>query len=461
MPNSIPDKAWTHISADFIMKLPLVQGYDSILVIVDWFTKMAHFMPTTEKTTAEGLARLFRDNMWRLHRLPESIISDRGPQFTAGLMRELNEMLGIKTKLLMAFHPQTDGQTERMNQELEQYLRMFIDHRQEQWPEWLGTTEFAYNNKAHSGTKISPFEANNGRSPRMGLELRKKGKFEGAERFAKRIEEVQGEAKAALAKAQEEMRQYADRKRREAVEYKVGDLVLLSTRDLKWQMVGRSSEKLVEWFVGPYKIKAIISSNVVELELPTTVRIHPVVNISRIKRYIDQVDGQRKEVPQPVVVEGEEEWEVEKILNKRKIRGKDKFLVRWKGFTAEGDTWESRENLKNAGDVLKEFKEECSRNNKEVRRQEKEEDSRDYYRGGFPGRYTARRLFGWLDGEYDRQYWQRLERNWRRWKQVKPVGGTKGRLTAVREVVEEEGGKIEEWDEEDEMGNVGDPMGEL
>jgi len=132
MPNSIPDEAWTHILADFITKLPLVQGYNSILVVVDWFTKMAHFVPTTEKTMAEGLARLFRDNVWQLHGLPKSIILDRGPQFMAGLMRELNEMLGIKTKLPMAFHPQTDGQTERMNQELEQYLRMFINYCQEQ-----------------------------------------------------------------------------------------------------------------------------------------------------------------------------------------------------------------------------------------------------------------------------------------------------------------------------------------
>ena len=144
---------------------------------------MAHFVPTTEKTTAEGLARLFRDNVWRLHRLPESIISDRGPQFAAGLMRELNGLLGIETKLSTAFHPQTDGQTERMNQELEQYLRMFIDHRQEQWPEWLGTTEFTYNNKVHTGTKVSPFQANNGQNPRMGFEMRKKGRFERAEKF--------------------------------------------------------------------------------------------------------------------------------------------------------------------------------------------------------------------------------------------------------------------------------------
>ena len=128
MPNSIPEKPWTHISADFITKLPLAQGYDVILVVVDQLTKMVHFIPTTEKTTAEGLAKLFRDNVWKLHGLPKSIISDRGPQFTVGLMRELNQMLGIESKMSTAFYPQTDGQMERVNQELEQYLRMFIDH---------------------------------------------------------------------------------------------------------------------------------------------------------------------------------------------------------------------------------------------------------------------------------------------------------------------------------------------
>ena len=113
MPNSIPEKPWMHISADFITKLPLAQGYDVILVVVDKLTKMVHFIPTTEKTLVEGLARLFRDNVWKLHGLPESIISDRGPQFVAELMRELNRMLGIESKLSIAFYPQTNGQTER------------------------------------------------------------------------------------------------------------------------------------------------------------------------------------------------------------------------------------------------------------------------------------------------------------------------------------------------------------
>ena len=135
MPNSIPEKPWMHILADFITKLPLAQGYDAILVVVNQLTKMVHFIPTTEKMTAEGLAKLFRDNIWKLNGLPKSIISDRGPQFIAGLIRELNQMLGIESKMSMAFHPQTDGQMERVNQKLEQYLRMFIDHQQEQWPD--------------------------------------------------------------------------------------------------------------------------------------------------------------------------------------------------------------------------------------------------------------------------------------------------------------------------------------
>jgi len=282
MPNSISEKAWSHISADFITKLSLVQGYDAILVVVDRFTKMGHFIPITERTSAEGLAHLFRDNVWKLHGLPDSIISDRGPQFAASIMKELNCMLEIETKLSMAFHPQTDGQTERMNQELEQYLQMFIDHQQEQWPEWLGTAEFAYNNKVHAGTKVLPFKANSGQDPRMGFEMRKKGKHEGAEKFVERMKNVQEKAKAALQKAQEEMKRYADRERGEVEEYRVGDLVLLSTKDLKYQMARRHTEKFTKHFVGPYKVKAIISSNAIELELPRMVNIHPVVNVSRV-----------------------------------------------------------------------------------------------------------------------------------------------------------------------------------
>jgi len=114
-PNQVPEKPWQHISVDFITKLPMSKDHDSILVVCDRFLKISYFVAITEKTTAEGLARLFRDYMWKLHRLPESVILDRGPQFAAELTRELNKMLEIETKLSMAYHPQTDRQTDRKN----------------------------------------------------------------------------------------------------------------------------------------------------------------------------------------------------------------------------------------------------------------------------------------------------------------------------------------------------------
>jgi len=299
---------------------------------------MAHFIPTTDKTSAEGLARLFRDHVWKLHGLPESIISDRGAQFAANLMRELNQILGIKTRLSTAFHPQTDGQTEQTNQELEQYLRMFIDHRQEQWSEWLGIVEFAYNNKVNTSTKVLPFRANSRRDPRMGFEMRKQGKSEGAKEFAERMKGIQEEAQAALKKAQGDMKKQANKRRGEAEEYRVGNLVLLSMKDLKWQMEGKRTEKLTERFIGPYKIKRVILTNAVELELPKTVKIHPVVNVSKIRRYREQVQGQKKQLALPVIIEGEEEYEVKKVMNKRKKYGRWEYLVRWKGYRAEEDS---------------------------------------------------------------------------------------------------------------------------
>jgi len=234
----------------------------------------------------------------------------------------------IQTKLSTAYHPQTDKQTERINQELEQYLRVFINHRQEQWPDWLGTVEFAYNNKIHAATKISPFKANYSQNLRMGFKGRRKEKYEVAGKFVERMKRIQEEAKVALGKVQKEMKKFADKKRRKEEKYRVGDLVLLSTKNLKWQMKGKRSEKLTKCFVGPYKVKGIISSNAIELELPKSIRIHPVVNMSRVRLYKPQVEGQKKIPPKLVIIKGEEEFEVEKILNKRVVRGKEKFLVR-------------------------------------------------------------------------------------------------------------------------------------
>ena len=177
---------------------------------VIWLSKIMHFIATTEETLVEGLARLFRNNIWKLHSRPESVVLDRGPQFGAELTKELNRMLGIKTKLSTAFHPQTDRQMERMNQELEQYLQFFVEYRQKDWPKWLASAEFAINNKTHAATKVSPFIVNYGRELRMGEDIRKKGKVESAIEFVERMKRVHEEVGAAMKKTQEEMKRYVD-----------------------------------------------------------------------------------------------------------------------------------------------------------------------------------------------------------------------------------------------------------
>ena len=204
--SEVPEKLWIHLMVDFITKLPVAAGKDAILVVCNRLSKMMYFVATTEETSAEGLVRLFRDNIWKLHGLPESMVLDRGPQFATELTKELNKMLGIETRLSTAFHLQIDGQTERMNQELEQYLRFFVDHRQKDWLEWLASAEFAVNNKVHTVTKILSFMANYGRELRMGEDIRKRGKVEKVMEFVERMKKVYEEAGAALKKAQKDMK---------------------------------------------------------------------------------------------------------------------------------------------------------------------------------------------------------------------------------------------------------------
>ena len=174
---------------------------------------------------------------------------------------------------------------------------MFINHRQEQWPEWLGTTEFAYNNKIYLATKVSSFKANCGQNPRMGFEERKWGKYKAARNFVKRMKRIQEKARAVLGKAQEEMKWYTDRERSNGEQYRVEDLVMMSTKDLKQQMKEKRTEKLTEQYVGSYKVKKVISPNAIKLILPTIVKIHLVVNVSRVWLYKPQVKGQKVVLP--------------------------------------------------------------------------------------------------------------------------------------------------------------------
>jgi len=162
---------------------------------------------------------------------------------------------------------------------------MYVNHRQNNWAEWLAMAEFAFNNKVHTATKMSPFQVNYEREPRMGFEIRKKEKNEKTEEFVKEMKERHEKARAALVKVQKEMKRQADSSRKEAEEYRVGDKVLISTKDFSMELRKRATKKLMEKFIGPYVVKRIVSENAVELELLASLRIHPVVNVRRIVKY--------------------------------------------------------------------------------------------------------------------------------------------------------------------------------
>ena len=200
-----------------------------------------------------------------------------------------------------------------------------MKYRQRDWPEWLVTAEFAVNNKVHSATKISPFMANYGRELWMGANIKRKGKVEKATDFVERMRRVQEGIGAVLRKVQDEMRRQVDRERQEVEEWKKGEKVMLITKDLVFKK--RPTKKLMERYVGPYEIEEVVSKNIVKLKLPVLMRIHPIVNFSRVVRYRELVRGQRVEELKPVEVKRVKEWKVEKILNKRKVWGVEKYLV--------------------------------------------------------------------------------------------------------------------------------------
>ena len=338
-----------------------VKNYNAILTVVDRFTKQIHAIPTSDKLNSEGLAQLFRDNIWKYHGLPKTVISDRGPQFASNFTKELNKILGIHTKLSTAFHPQTNGQTERANQEIEQYLRMFVNQRQDNWPEWLALAEFAHNNRIQASTQTSPFNALYGRNPRMGFEPHRRSKNEAVQDFTQRMKKVQEEVASAISKAQTEMKKYADRNRKEAPKFKIGDQVLLSTANLS---TTSPAKKLDDKWIGPYKItKVLPNGNAVTLDLPKDLTIHNTVNITNVKSFTTpQAHQPNRPTNPPPIVNGPQagQFEVESILDSRVNRRRKpddniEFLIKWKGYDNSENTWEPAKNVQDAPEKVADY----------------------------------------------------------------------------------------------------------
>lgn len=357
-PNEVPSRPWEVVTVDLIGELPESKGFNAICVVVDRFTKQIHLVPTHTTLTAEGMAKIYRDNIFRLHGIPRKIIHDRGTQFEAKFMKEFYKLVGIEANASTAYHPQTDGQTERMNQEVEHYLRVQCGHLQDDWSDWLAMAEFSYNNKEQSATGISPFFANHGQHPNTGLEPRVEYEKTNAGQFVEKMEKVKEETKAALERAADEMRKYYNRKRNDAPEIKTGDKVLLEVTNIK---TDRPMKKLGDLRYGPFKVLEKIGRSSYKLELPKNWRVHPVFNEVLLTPYAEpEFPSQIKELPPPPdIINNEIEYEVEEVLDsrirKRGRKEKIEYYVKWKGYDVGVDAWQPEENLENAKDLIEKF----------------------------------------------------------------------------------------------------------
>jgi hypothetical protein len=357
-PLGIPTRPWETMTLDFITGLPPSrwngQVFDSILVCVDAYTKTAHYFPCRKTIDAPELAILLIDNIATRYGMPKNLVSDRASLFTSKFWSTLCYYLKAKRRLSTAFHPQTDGQTERQNQMLEHYLRCYCSFEQDDWASHLSMAEFTYNNAKHSSTGMSPFEALYAYSPDLRLNIEDdipEGEAPAARERVEEMHKIRELLEENLAKAIKRQKKYYD-KEHAPKRFAVGDQVLLKAKNLRSI---RPSPKLNNKFAGPFVISDIIGTQAYRLRLPPIYRsIHPVFHVSLLEPYHCR---EGEEPPDhPIIVEGEEEWHVEAIRADRIHRGKQQFLVKWEGFSEDENTWEPVEHLDHADEALAEYR---------------------------------------------------------------------------------------------------------
>src|SRR5260221_10409653 len=272
------------ISIDMIRELPDSKGYNAILVVVDRLSKWIHTIPTVPSLDSTGVAQLFLEHVWHHHGLPEEVISDCRHTFVSNFSHEHAALLRVKLTPSTSYHPQTDGQMEHMNQEIEAYLHVFVSHQQDDWADWLPLAEFVYNNKVHAATCWTLFELDAGQHPHLGVEPTKTLTVEATDTFARQLDCAQEEAKAALEWAADDMKWYYDWNRQAAPEYKVGDRVWLSLQNYSLDC---PMKKLDHKWAGPFLITKVVSPAAVKLRLSTREKhVHPIVSVSSIHPYI-------------------------------------------------------------------------------------------------------------------------------------------------------------------------------
>jgi len=338
----IPDLRWDTLSVNFVVELPLSSGHNAVMTVVDSVSKRVHFIPMHTTVTAEGAAWLFLHQVWKLHGLLKYVVLDHRPQFVAHFTRELYCLLEIKLVSFTAWHPQTNGQTERANQELDQYLQLFVNEWQDNWYDLLPMAEFQHNNHVHSATQQPPFLLDTGRIPRMGFEAQQNhSDLETVNEFTEKMRMAIKEAKSAICKVQDDMKRCYDHRRTPALVFKPGDKVFLDALDIR---TTHPSQKLSHRWLGPFVVERWIRPMAYRLRLPHGMKqLHPVFNVVKLTPAPDDpITGcTTEDHPLPIVIDGEVEWEVEEILDSHWHWRRFQYLIKWKGYGREHNSWES------------------------------------------------------------------------------------------------------------------------
>jgi hypothetical protein len=350
-PLPIPKRPWEMFSVDFIVGLPDADGYNCIATFVDLFTKQAHFVPCHSTISAQQFAKLYIDNIYKLHGLSKVMVGDRDSKYTSEYFRRLFQQLGTKLNLSTAFHPQTDGQTERVHRTIEQILRAFVYKQHDQWLRFLPLAEFSYNNNTHASTGYSPFYSMYGFNPYTAASL-----IEPAVPMDihKHLNDVHDFITDALIIAKAKQSHYADQRQSTPIEFAVNDKVMVNSRNIAIR--GQPSRKLKQKFMGPYKVIEIIAPQVYKLELPKGLRVHNVFHVSKLQPWTSvtaDIDVADNMPAQEEHINGEDVYTVDRILDCGIGRHPDYkqgkcllFKVRWLGFDASDDTWEPYNSVK-------------------------------------------------------------------------------------------------------------------
>ncbi len=330
-PNAIPLLPWTHISIDMITGLLESNGYDAILMIIDCFSNEIIPIVCSTKLSSEGWAKILCNKVYAKHRMPQVIISNWGTMFVSKFMKDLYDLLQIKSNSSTAFHPQTDGQTEWVNQEIEKYLHIFVNHLQIDWAEWLSLTAFTHKNRTHSSTGKSPFKVNYAYNPTILPGTRPAIPLctPASTTFVPKMQEIHATAKWSLVKATNQMKAQYDKKKWLTVNYLIGDKVCLDTTNLHlpWP-----KKKLSNKQTGLFEIKAKKGVSAYTLKLPINWDIHPTFNKALLTPYNPPAFPNQEQPPPPPpdLIDGAEHYKVEKVLDSRlrKVWGKKGELSR-------------------------------------------------------------------------------------------------------------------------------------